>query len=127
TNAQAEAKIASLQRQLLWLQRQIFGQKSERLSDLPGEPLPGLDWAAAEAAAQPAPPPPVATPPHTRQGASKRQPQSLEWPADLPRVAVLVDVPEAERTLPDGTPLTKIGEDRSLKLAFRPGEYYLKE
>ena len=121
---QAEAKIASLQRQLLWLQRQIFGQKSERLSDLPGEVLPGLDWSAPSDAP---PPPPVAIPPHTRQSASKSGSQTLDWPADLPRVEVLVDVPEAERTLPDGTKLVRIGEDRSLKLAFRPQEYYLKE
>lgn len=122
--AAAVAKTATLERQLRWLQRQIFGQKSERLSDLPGELLPGLDLTGVK---EPPGPPPMTVPEHTRQPTKCHGQQTLDWPADLPRVEQLVDVPEAERTLADGTKLVKIGEDRSLKLAFRPSEYYLKE
>jgi len=109
--------------QLEWLRRQVFGQKSERLVDLPGNTPEIPDFEMPE----PDEPKPqtVEIPKHTRRKKGKGN-YTLEIPDGLERVEVPVDVPKAERTLPDGAELVKIGEDRSEKLAFRPGEYYVK-
>ncbi len=46
---------------------------------------------------------------------------TLQLPDDLERVVRVIDVPEAERTLADGTPLTRIGQDITEQLAAPPG------
>lgn len=118
-------KIASLQNQLEWCKRQIFGQKSERLTDLPGDvpELPGFEMPETiEPKVET-----VKVPGHDRRKKNRKGSCTVEIPDDMERVEVLIDVPEEERTLSDGTPLVRIGEDRSEKLAFRPGEYYVKE
>ncbi len=117
-----ERRVAQLQEQLAWCQRQIFGQKSERLIDNDSTPgLPGFEMPAPEPE-----PEAVQVSPHKRKGKRGKGSCTVQVPDDLPRVKVLIDVPETERILPDGTALVKIGEDRSEKLAFRPGEYYMK-
>ena len=47
-------------------------------------------------------------------------------PDNLPKEEVVIDIPESEKTAPDGTTLKKIGEERVEKLAYRPGSWYLK-
>jgi transposase len=110
--------------QLDWCKRQIFGQKSERLVDLPGETcdLPGFEMPEAEDVK----PEVIKVPEHKRTKTIKKGSCTVEIPDNLERVEQLIDVPEMERTMPDGTKLIKIDEDRSEKLAFRPGEYYVK-
>lgn len=124
TTAQLQARIADLQAQLEWCKRQIFGQKSERVIDLPGEfpLLPGLDFADRAPVETP-----VTVPSHQRRKTSRKGQCGVELPDDLERVEVIIEVPEAERTLADGTVLLPIGEDRSVKLAFREREYYALE
>lgn len=122
-NADLARRVDALSGQLEWFRRQVFGRKSERFVDLPGsgDLLPGL-----ELPEPPEPPaPPVRVPEHARSKSRRKGSCTLEIPDELERVERLVDVPEAERTLEDGTPLAKIGEDRTEKLAFRPGEYYV--
>ncbi len=122
-NAKLVSENASLREQLEWCKRQIFGQKSERLVETPGEvdELPGLD--VPPSADEPTP---VTVPSHERRSTRGKGSCTLELPDHLERVEVLVDVPEAERTTADGTLLRRIGEDRSEKLAYRPGEYYAR-
>jgi transposase len=49
-------------------------------------------------------------------------------PEDLPREEVIIDVPDDEKICPEtGEPLRQIGEERSAKLAYRPGHYFIKE
>ncbi|OVE81490.1 hypothetical protein BVY04_03095 [bacterium M21] len=121
----ATAQIAHLQDQLAWFRRQVFGRKSERLIDFPQDfpMIPGFDLPEPKEEAPSKPE--TEKPPKPKK---KRQKGSctVDIPDDLERVEELVDVPESERTMPDGTKLSKIGEDRSEKLAFRPGEYYVK-
>jgi transposase len=119
-----KSTIHALQEQLDWCKRQIFGQKSERFIDVPGniDEMPGFEMPEAEEAK----PETVTVPKHKRTKNRKKGSCTIEIPDDLERVEVLVDVPEAERTMPDGTKLVKIDEERSEKLAFRPGEYFMK-
>ena len=118
-----QGKLAAATDQLEWFKRQVFGQKSERLIDLPGD-IPDLPEFEMPEATEPKPET-IEIPKHTRKKRPKGS-DSIEIPDDLEREEVLVDIPEAERTLPDGTPLKRIGEERSEKLAFRPSEYYVK-
>ena len=122
-NAALRADIQHLKEQLAWFQRQVFGRKSERIVGQPGTTdfLPGLEpeepeepeEEAAEVAA------------HTRRQTPRKGSCTLELPDSLERVERTVDVPEAERILPDGSPMVRIGEDRSEKLAVRPEEFFV--
>ncbi|MDD3045556.1 MAG: IS66 family transposase [Candidatus Delongbacteria bacterium] len=47
-------------------------------------------------------------------------------PENLPKEEVIIDLPENEKTAPDGTPLKCIGEERVEKLAYKPGFWFLK-
>jgi len=123
-NAELRGELSHLRDQLAWFQRQVFGRKSERITDLPGttELLPGF--------ALPEPPPPPEEEPkpvaaHTRRRSRRSGSCTLELPDSLERVERLMDVPESERALADGTSLARIGEDRSEKLAYRAAEYYV--
>jgi len=117
---------AALREQIEWYKRQFFGPKSERLVDMPGkiEDLPGLELPPPTE--PPASPPPVTVPAHRRRARRGKGGCTLEIPDHLERVEVLIDVPPAERTRADGSPLPRIGEDRCEKLAFRPGEFHVK-
>lgn len=122
-NAQLRKELSRLSEQMNWLRRQIFGRKSERFSDMPthSQPLLDLDVDPPEESAEET----VQVPSHARRKKRQKGKFTLELPETLERVERVVDVPEAERTLPDGTPMVRIGEDRSEKLAYRPGEYYV--
>ena len=124
TVAQLQAQIADLQGQLAWCKRQIFGPKSERVVDLPGDLplLPGLDVESSAPAETP-----VVVPGHKRRQIKRKGSRGVVIPDDLERVRRVIEVPEAERTLPDGTVMVPIGQDVSTKLAFREREYYALE
>jgi transposase len=47
-------------------------------------------------------------------------------PEDLPREEVVIDLPENEKSSPDGTALKHIGEERVEKLAYKSGFWFLK-
>jgi len=122
-NSELRSELTRLGEQLAWFQRQVFGRKSERLTDLPGatDLLPGFE---SDAPAEP-PEESETVSSHTRRKVRRKGADTLDLPETLERVERLVDVPEAERVLSDGTPMICIGEDRSEKLAFRPEEYYV--
>jgi len=123
TVAQFEQTVAELKDQLAWLQRQVFGPKSERVIDTEGEvpDLPGLSLPEPE---EPEPEE-VKVPAHKRRRRKGKGTCTLVLPDYLERVERVIDVPEDERTLPDGTPLVRIGEDKVEQLAHRPGEYFV--
>ena len=122
-NAELRDELKRLGEQLAWFQRQVFGPKSERFTDLPGQTdlLPGMELP------EPDKPPaePVQVPTHARRKTRRKGSCTLVIPDHLERVERVIDVPESERTLPDGRPMVKLDEDRSEKLAFRPSEYYV--
>ncbi len=64
----------------------------------------------------------------TQQRKKKKRILDELVPEDLPREEVVIDVPEDEKICPEtGEPLKQIGEERSAKLAYRPGHYFIKE
>ena len=144
-NAQLQATIASLRRekdevsrlfseqlakcksQIDWLQRQIFGRKSEKID--PNQLW--LDQLTIQAVEQNSPTVPAATAPvvetkvaehvrrHTPHGRG-------ELPVHLPREIIEVDVTESEKTLPDGTPRPLIGHEDTERIGYEPGRIFVK-
>ena len=117
-------QIAKLKNEILWLTRQVFGRKSEKFD-------PNQQWFdqltidAVEqnlpAAATPDVVQTVAT--HTR----KITPHGRgELPAHLPREIEIIDIPESEKTLPDGTLRPLIGHEDAERVAYTPGRIYVK-
>jgi transposase len=122
---EALVKITSLQNQLEWFKRQMFGQKSERFVDVPSkeELLPGFDLPQETMEIQTTP---IAG--HVRKNIKGKDKFKMEIPEDLPRETVYKDIPEKEKTDPNtGLALVKIGEEKTEKLAYRPGSYFVKQ
>jgi transposase len=129
-----EVKIAALEienrhlkEQLEWLKRQVFGQKSERFVDPASEDelLPGLNLT------DPLPDNinEIIVPVHKRRkkkgGKNKFK---VDIPEDLPRKKEYKDIPESSKfDSKTGEKLVKIGEEVVEKLAFQPGNYYVKQ
>jgi len=123
-NDNLQIQIVSLTEQLNWFKRQIFGQRSEKITSLnPGELIfPGLELPKT---------PVVESPknlalkqPRTKKG----NPTKIEFPEDLPVERTILDLKDHEKICPEtGKSLIKIGEDVTQKLAHRPGSYYIKE
>ena len=124
-----EIQISKLKEQLAWFRQQIFGQKSERFIDMPGENpiLPGLEF-SDEAVAE------ENTEGDKQHVEYDRNPKNrkkgsctLVLPDDLPVKETVKDIPEDERIDPKtGENLVEIGRDTVDKLASSPGSCYIK-
>lgn len=120
---QAEIKrlsllVEKLTFQLAVLKRMQFGQKSEvseRMGDLFGTPV------EVETAGKPEP----KTPPRKTSREARPQPR-VTLPPGLPVVETTLDLPATEKTAADGTPLQRIGEEISERLALEPGRWFLQ-
>lgn len=123
-NTNLRQQVVHLQEQLQWFQRQIFGQRSEKIIAEPTYNfLPGLSPqdSPVEDKKQV-----VAS--HTRVVKNKTDPNKLSFPEDLPKEQIIIDLKEEDKICPEtGKPLVKIGEDITQKLAHRPGSFYIKE
>lgn len=119
-----QSRMNGLMEQLAWFQRQVFGQKSERVTDLPEEApiLSGFELP------EPTDPKPekATVPSHTRTKPTQKGKFKLEFAEALERIEVRIDPPESELILPDGRRLVRIDEERVEKLAHRASEYYVK-
>jgi transposase len=123
--AHLQARVAQLERQVAWFQRQLFGEKSERRHPPPPpEQLAlGAQWGTVDAPVG-APTHPVRA--HQRQGV---QPPTLEDdhlffdPARVPMKVIHLSNPAAAG-LAD-TDYMVIGEKVSYRLAQRPGRYVI--
>ena len=113
---EAQAEITRLQMLIAGLLRYRFGRRSEQLSDAAlDQGIEDLEQSLAEQTTKIEAAQPVAraTPPKRNRGA---------LPADLPRVQVVVDVPD--KTCPCcGAPLHVIGEDRVEMLDHVPDQF----
>jgi len=121
-NISLKALVAELKEQLEWFKKHLFGAKSERLLDDPQEQLqfPGLEVLKEEAEE-------VAVKGHVRNKTSQEK-TKIEYPKDLPKEEIFLDIPEDQKVCPiSGTPLKRIGEEKSQKLAYNPGAYFIKE
>jgi transposase len=117
-------QIEKFKSQIAWLTRQLFGRKSEKFD--PNQPW--FDELMIQAVEQNAP---AATAPAVAQTVAahmrKVTPHGRgELPAHLPREMALIDVPESEKTLPDGTPRPMIGHEDTERIAYTPGRIFVK-
>jgi len=115
-----------LEEQLAWFKRQFFGPRSEKtIKSLNNSQL------VLEGFDQPQDTKPEEKkmiPAHERKKPNRNGKDTITLPPDLPVERQVIDIPEEEKICPEtGQPLVKIGEEVTLKLAHKPGSYYLKE
>lgn len=116
--AHLSARIADLEAENRWLKQQLFGRSSEKRE----VPVPAdQTWLFNEADALASPASETASitiPSHER-----KKPGRKAIAADIPRVEVIHDLPEAEKICPtDGTALACIGDERSEQIEVIPAK-----
>ena len=107
--ANLEAINAQLQEQMAWFKKQLFGAKSERFIDSSGDQmdLPGIDFPEEEDSGEE--PDPKPKPKRRRRRSTKAD--TINFPEDLPKETIFLDVPKEEKICPEtGEPLQKIGQ-----------------
>lgn len=123
TCQEQQTRIEQLQAEIELLKRYLYGRRSERFVEDPGQ---------GRLFEQPAGTPPSPELPDAAQEEISflRRRQGHGWselPAHLPREEVPIDVPEAERLCPCcNEPMQKIGEDRSERVDYRPAKIVVK-
>lgn len=124
TCEQQQARIEKLEAELELFQRYLFGRRSERFVEDPGQGRLFEQPAAGEA---PAPELPEAAEEEITYRRRRKGHGWSELPAHLPREEVLLDVPAAERTCGCcGEVMVKIGEDRTERVDYRPAKIVVK-
>ena len=131
-NLELQNSIHHLQEQIAWLQKQLFGKKSEKtVRDLNEEDfyLPGFkEWLEKQNLPQEEEETEEVEAHTRRKSRSRTGKDAISYPDDLPVEQIVIDVPEDKKVCPDtGNPLDKIGEEISRKLAYKPGSFYVKE
>lgn len=118
--------ISSLKERLDWFERQVFGKRSEKMVVTPGEIyLPGFPW-GVDQVLEAEEKKPVAA--HERKPPKRDGKDTISWPSDLPVERVFIDLPAEEKICPEtGVFLVKIGEEKTSKLALKPGRFFIKE
>lgn len=112
THQQAH-EIDSLKERIQLLLAQLYSSKSEKLPLPPADQLSFLEAQLEELQAQKAATVEVLA--HQRKASGRKA-----LPEELPRVEVLHDLPEAEKTCACGAELSKIGEETSEQLEYIP-------
>ena len=118
--------LAYVEEQLAWLKRQVFGARSEKTVKGIDQPLLfeegfGLTPNPATEEKQP-------IPAHERKKANRNGKDTITFPPDLPVEEHVIDIPEEEKICSEtGQPLVQIGEEVTLKLAHKPGSYFMKK
>lgn len=124
-NENLQQKIVVLEEQLAWFKRQIFGKRSER--DVSHVDPKQLEFEGFETLPR-SDPEKKTVASHSRRAPKQKGKDTIVLPQDLPVETTIVDIPEEQKTCKDtGLPLVKIGEERTLKIAYKPGSFYLKE
>ena len=119
-------EVTHLKEQLEWFRRQIFGQQSEKVKDVPNDRQ--LLFEGFENLQKESPEEKREVKAHTRKKHNRHGKDKISLPADLPKETIVLDLPEKEKVCPEtGKPLVKIGEEVSHKLAHKPASYYIKE
>ncbi|MDT8422085.1 MAG: IS66 family transposase [Desulfuromonadales bacterium] len=124
--AALQAQISLLSEQLAWLQKQLFGRRSERIvGDADSQTL-ALDFGDQVVA-----PPQEQTQEiryQRRKSAKNRGADTLSYLDNLPVKRVELDVAPEEKICPQtGEPLVRIGEEVSRKLARKAEQFYVIE
>ncbi len=114
--AEYEVEVRLLREQVRHLYDRLFGRKSEKSRYGENSPqLPLFDMPEPDPESEPIEPETVAITSHRRR---KKGRQPL--PEALPRVEIVHDIDEQEKTCHCGSPLSKIGEEVSEKLDIIP-------
>jgi len=117
--ADHQTQIAELEKRIRLLNLIIYGPKSEKKPRTGQEQQLSLFDEAEQTVEEQAPQTfEEACAPARTRGKRGRRP----IPADLPRVEVVHDLPESEKTCPCGAALTRIGEEVSEKLDIVPAK-----
>ena len=116
--------MAELRQQIALLQRRLYGPRSEKYH--PDQLF--LDDVLKEGESLAAPAEPEATVPVKATVRRKAQPHGrLMIPADIQRVDELLDLPEEQKCDPQtGETLVRLREETSEKLAWKPGQWYVR-
>jgi transposase len=122
--AKLTQEVSRLQEQLAWFQKQIFGQRSERIIakdehqqefDLQIPSAPVLESELKKISS------------YDRRVILKGK-DKISFPENLPIQTTVIDLkPEEKICAVTGKELVKIGEDITQKLAHKPGSYYIKQ
>jgi transposase len=124
TCEEQRSQIDKLRAELELVQRYLFGRRSERHVEDPGQ------GRLFEQPADGEPPAPESAAAAEEEITYRRRRQGHGWselPQHLPREEILLDVPEAERTCGCcGEPMQKIGEDRTERVDYRPAKIVVK-
>ncbi|MEI6243379.1 MAG: IS66 family transposase [Chlamydiota bacterium] len=118
-----DQKISYLEEQLAWFKRQIFGKRSEKVIENSEQllfdafELPEQDKEEKRT-----------IPAHERRTPKQKGQETITLSPDLPVEIIVLDIPEEKKFCKEtGKPLVKIGEEKSQRLAHKPGSYYIKE
>ena len=119
-----EALVKSLQEQIDWLKKQLFGRKSERfISNEAEQFLPGLEPIEPEDEEEK-----IFVATHEKRKAKSTPINTITFPDDLPVETQIIDLPEDQKVDPvTGLALVCIGEESSRKLAMKASSYFIKE
>ncbi len=116
-DAKYRARIEFLEERVRFLQRELFGRKSEKRPEVSEARQLELFNEAEALAEKPAEAETLVVPEHTR-----RKPKRKPLPEDLPRVEVIHDLDEGEKVCACGATLSRIGEEVSEKLDIVPAK-----
>ena len=125
TIATLEAQILLLKEQLVWLKKQVFGAKSERIvADLGQQSLPFPEVEQPEPAAAPV----EEICYQRRKSAKNRGRDTISYPDNLPVKRIELDVPDEQKVCAEtGEPLVCIGQEVTRKLARKAEQFYIVE
>ncbi len=121
-NQSLKNELNVLKEQLEWFRRQIFGNRSEKI--IPSHPDQLQLFELPDQPIQEKQPVPA----HLRKKRNPNGKDKIVLPDNLPVETQVIDLTEEEKICPQtGEPLVKIGEEKTQKLAHKPGSYYIKE
>ena len=122
-----KATIQQLREEIEFYKKRLFGRRSERLKESPGQ---GHLFDETETADETDSDTDDTAEPETEEITYTRRKQRSGWgkiPEHLPRKEIIVDVPQEQRICSDcGEPLEKIGEDRSERVDYIPARVIVK-
>jgi transposase len=129
TVSEQQSELQFLREQLNWFKKQLFGPKSEKLTDIPLDAplLPGLDLGEEVIKEDEKPAEDDRKKGNGRKKKRNKGTCTLELPDNIEIKENVYDLTEEERIDPKtGEELVEIGRDVVDKLACNPAKYYLK-
>lgn len=127
--SERDSTIHHLKEQLEWFKRQFFGKKSEKIIDNdPQIYLPGLEPGKVDASEMATSSTEDKKITLTRKLPERNGQDAVEVDPSLPIKTTVIDLKEEEKICKEtGERLVEIGRDKSYKIAYQPGSYFVKE